>query len=100
MATHSNALAWSIWWTAEPGGLESRGHCVCACGQGGVCVSCSVMPGSLWPLDCDSPGSSVLGVFQVRILWWVATPSSTEGHGRPSLLGQEAPTGLGELLVS
>ena len=27
-------------------------------------------------------------------------PSSTDGHGRPSLLGQEAPMGLGELLVS
>ena len=26
METHSNILAWSIPWTEEPGGLQSRGH--------------------------------------------------------------------------
>ena len=32
---------------------------------------------TLWDLvDCSSPGSSVYGVFQVRILEWVATPFS------------------------
>ena len=31
-----------------------------------VCVSCSV------PMDCSLPGSSVHGIFQVRILEWVA----------------------------
>ena len=56
--------------------------------EGRVCVlvtqSC---PALCDPLDCDSPGSSVLGIFQVRILEWAAMSSSTEGHGRPSLLG-------------
>ena len=26
MATHSSILAWRIPWTAEPGGLQSKGH--------------------------------------------------------------------------
>ena len=26
MATHSNALAWRVPWTEEPGGLQSRGR--------------------------------------------------------------------------
>ena len=103
MAPHSSVLAWSILWTAEPGGLESmgsqrvghaaRGTCVCVL----VTQSC---PALCDPLDCDSPGSSVLGIFQVRILEWVAMSSFAEGHGRPSLLGKEVPMGLGELLVS
>ena len=25
MATHSSILAWEIWWTEEPGGLQSMG---------------------------------------------------------------------------
>ena len=37
----------------------------------------SVMSDSLWPLDCSLPGSSVCGIFQVRILLeWVAISSS------------------------
>ena len=32
---------------------------------------------TLWiPVDCSSPGSSVQGILQVRILEWVALPSS------------------------
>ena len=33
---------------------------------------CSVMSDSLQPMDCTLPGSSVHGVFQARILEWVA----------------------------
>ena len=48
--------------------------CVCVC----VCVhahahTCSVMSDSLWPHRlCSPPGSSVHGIFQKRILEWVA----------------------------
>ena len=36
---------------------------------------------TLWdPLDCSPPGSSFLGVFQARILEWVAMSSSRIIH--------------------
>ena len=34
------------------------------------------------PMDCSLPGSSVHGIFQTRILEWVAVPSS-KGSFRP-----------------
>ena len=34
------------------------------------------MSGSLDPMDCSLPGSSVHGILQARILEWVAMPSS------------------------
>ena len=37
-----------------------------------VCVSCSVVPDSLRPRGRSPPGSSVHGIFQARILEWVA----------------------------
>ena len=39
-------------------------------------LSCSVMSGSLWLLDCSPPGSSVHGIFQARIQELVAIPYS------------------------
>ena len=36
----------------------------------------SVLSDSLQPYEHSSPGSSVHGIFQVRILEWVAMPSS------------------------
>ena len=30
------------------------------------------------PMDCSLPGSSVCGIFQARILEWVAKPSSRD----------------------
>ena len=42
-------------------------------------VLCLVTQSSLTlcdPMDCSSPGSSVYGILQVRILEWVAMPSS------------------------
>ena len=38
--------------------------------------SFSVVSNSLCPMDCSLPGSSVLGIFQNRILEWVAVPFS------------------------
>ena len=43
-------------------------HCVCEVAQ-----SC---PTLCDPVDCSSPGSSVHGILQARILEWVAIPSS------------------------
>ena len=37
---------------------------------------CSVLSDSLLPMDCSLPRSSVHGIFQARILKWVAIPSS------------------------
>ena len=31
------------------------------------------------PMDCSPPGSSIHGIFQARILEWVAMPSSRDG---------------------
>ena len=42
----------------------------------------SVLSDSLQPYEHSSPGSSVHGIFQVRILEWVAMPSS-RGSSRP-----------------
>ena len=39
-------------------------------------LSRSVMSDSFNPLDCNLPGSSVHGVFQARILEWVAVSFS------------------------
>ena len=44
-----------------------------------VTQSCPTLCDSL---DCSLPGSSVLGVFQARILEWVAMPSS-RGSSQP-----------------
>ena len=41
-----------------------------------VCVSCSVVSNLLWPMDWSPLGSSVHGIFQARILEWVAISSS------------------------
>ena len=50
--------------------------CVCVC----VCVSeysATQLCPALWDhMDCSLPGSSVHGILQVRILEWVAMPSS------------------------
>ena len=36
--------------------------------------SSSVMSGSLQPMDCSLPGSSVHGILQARILEWITVP--------------------------
>ena len=62
MAMHSSILAWSIPWTGEPGRLQSIGL---------------QRVGHNWselhdPMDCSLPGSSIHGIFQARVLEWVA----------------------------
>ena len=39
-----------------------------------VCVHAQSCPTLCNPLDCSPPGSSVHGIFQARILEWVACP--------------------------
>ena len=41
-----------------------------------VCSVASIVSDSLQPMDYSSPGSSVHGILQARILEWVAVPSS------------------------
>ena len=36
----------------------------------------SVVSNSVTPMDCSPPGSSVHGIFQARILEWIANPLS------------------------
>ena len=63
MTTHSSVLAWRIPGTGEPGGLLSMG---------------SHRVGHDWrdlvaaAADCSPPGSCVHGIFQARVLEWVA----------------------------
>ena len=55
--------------------------CVCVC----VCVCVLVAQSCLTlcnPIDCSSPGSSVHGILQARILEWVAFPFS-RGSSQP-----------------
>ena len=106
MATHSSVLAWRIPGMREPAGLPSMGsHRV---GNDGSdlaaaaaaappllsleCVLClpSLLPACMRvqlfqscpklcnPMHCSPPGSSVHGIFQAKILKWVAMPSP--GH--------------------
>ena len=55
--------------------LVKKWKCVCVC----VCVCTLSLQSCLTlcdPMDCSSPGSSVHGILQVRILEWVAMTSS------------------------
>ena len=57
------------------------GGCVCVC----VCArahACSVVSDFVTPWTCSPPGSSVHGIFQARILEWVAI-SYTRAYSRP-----------------
>ena len=84
MATRSSILVWRIPWTEEPGELQSMGSlkrlsmhayiyiCVCS-----VVQSCLTLCGlHANPMDCSLPDSSVHGIFQGRMLEWVAISSS------------------------
>ena len=53
----------------------------------GTCTSCLVAqtcPTLCNPMDCSTPGSSVHGIPQARILEWVAI-SSSRGSSRPGI---------------
>ena len=91
MATHSSILALKIPWTEEPGRLHIV-HRVWRAGHEWTTeyvhiytrVSISQSCLTLWdPLDCSLPGSSIHGIFQARILEWIAI-SFSRGSSRPS----------------
>ena len=56
------------------------------------------------PMDCSLPGSSVHGIFQARVLEWVAIAFSDSDCSykikRHSLLGRKAMTNLDSILKS
>ena len=63
-ATHSSILAWRIPWTPVCSNMHA----------------CSVVQSCLTlcdPMNCSPPGSPVHGIFQARILEWVAISFST-----------------------
>ena len=82
MATHSSVLAWRIPGTGVPGGLPSMlshrvGHdwsdlAEYKC-EWEVAQSCRTLCD---PMDYSLPGSSVHGIFQARVLEWVAISCS------------------------
>ena len=47
-----------------------------------LCLVAQSYPTLCDPIDCSPPGSSVHGIFQARILEWVAMPSS-RGSSQP-----------------
>ena len=68
-----NILSWRIPWTEEPKGLWSIGS------QSEVAQSCLTLCD---PMDCSLSGSSVHGIFQARVLEWIAI-SFSRGLSRP-----------------
>ena len=96
MATHSSTLAWRIPWREEPGRLQSMGSQRvghdwvtslslftfwsksssmssklkdCYKSESKVSQSCSTLCG---PMGCRLPDSSVHGIFQAKVVEWVA----------------------------
>ena len=111
MVIHSSILAWRILWTEEPDRLQFKGlqrvrhnwACVYTHTHSHthrmdkVCIECFLLgisdrlehclvskscPTLLWPMDYSQPGSSVRGIFQARILEWIAI-SSSRGSSPP-----------------
>ena len=80
--------SWKIPWTEEPGGLQSGGSQWVGGNRAHIaCVVVVVQVRSrVWlfcnPMHCSSPGSSVHGVSQARILEWVSI-SFSRGSSPP-----------------
>ena len=87
MATHSSNLAWAIPWIEEPGSLQSmelqKNQTQLSDENDNneprkerevtqLCLTLSD------PMDCSPPGSCVRGIFQARLLEWVAISFSRE----------------------
>ena len=63
----------------DPTKIQLRSwNCLCVC----VCSVTQLCPNLYNPMDCSLPGSSVHGIFQARILKWVAI-SYSRGYSRP-----------------
>ena len=94
MATHSSILAWRIPGTEEPSGLSSMGshrvwhdwsdlavlNWTCLLAVAASLQSCLTLSD---PMDCSLTGSSVHGIFQARVLEWVAIAFSLTGLTTP-----------------
>ena len=54
------------------------------------------------PMDCSLPGSSIHGIFQARVLEWIAITDGNCSHEikRRLLLGRKAMTNLDSILKS
>ena len=71
------------WWAAVYGVAQSQTQLKSLSSSSRVLsVSRAVVFNSLPPMDCSSPGSSVHGILQARILEWVVIPFS-RGSSRP-----------------
>ena len=64
------------------GSLLSFGCCISSIMSVAFWYVCSFVSNSLWPHGCNPPGSSAHGIFQARILEWVAI-SYSRGSSRP-----------------
>ena len=81
LATHSGIPAWRTPWTEEPGGLQfvrsqRVGHDWRDVAYTGLSEAARSCPTLCDPMDCSLPGSPVHGIFQARVLEWVAISSS------------------------
>ena len=86
MAAHSSIVAWKIPWTEEPGRLQSMGlqrvRHDWVTEQNWTEVTlflnewmdevAQFCPTLCNPMDCSLPRSSIHGIFQARILAWIA----------------------------
>ena len=91
----------SFWWTLPETSIHTKANaylCVCfkemltciciftlSCpGDSTIAIykSLQLCPSLCDPIDCSPPSSSVHGILQARILWWVVMPSS-RGSSQP-----------------
>ena len=72
MATHSSILARRTPWTEEPGGLQSIGSKELDMKVKSESEVTQLCP-TLWnPMNHSPPGPFVHGIFQARVLEWIA----------------------------
>ena len=103
MATHCSILAWRIPWTEEPGRLNNNNYIRDErlkqrprrnsinwwrkVKESEVAQSCLTLCD---PMDCSLPDSSVHGIFQARVLEWIAI-SFSRGSSRPGIETRSPP---------
>ena len=67
MAVHSSILAWEIPWREDL-------QCMKVKSESEVAQSCPTLSN---PMDCSLPGASIHGIFQARVLDWIASAFSS-----------------------
>ena len=80
LQTRSCFRSWGLYFPVEWFRLSEGRVLGCACGRG--CAPAQLCLILCDPMDCSSPGSSVHGVSQARMLEWVAI-SSSRGSSQP-----------------